>query len=243
MPNLNRILYSMCYDMLAQEHFAYKTSRGLAIVCPETPVWLCGDARLFFNKFLDEYKNPLIGIVAEKKTAIECAEIYSQRTGIAFTYKELIAYSLPNEVSLVKNFGELRTASAADMPLILEWINAFYAETLDVAFPETAISDENKTKSPAPQIFILFDSRPVAMGMLSGIGERINLVYVLPELRGKGYGKALVTTLAEKVRARGKLPVLYTACDNAAANKLYTSLGFREAGRLTEVGFTATSVE
>jgi hypothetical protein len=237
MPNLNRILYSMCYDMLEQEHFAYKKADGIAVVCPEMPVWLRKNDRkdigLFFKGFLDEYKNPLTGIVAEKETALECAEIYKQRTDADFTYKEIIAFYMGEKLAESDAF-ELCPALPADMPLVLEWINAFYAETLNLVLP--SVEGNAKISSP-PQIFVLRDSRPLAMGMLSGTGEtcRINLVYVPPELRGKGYGRALVGALAEKAREIGGLPVLYTACDNIAAKGLYKALGFREAGRLTEV--------
>ncbi|MCL2457209.1 MAG: GNAT family N-acetyltransferase, partial [Defluviitaleaceae bacterium] len=91
----------------------------------------------------------------------------------------------------------------------------------------------------APQIFLLCAPRPVAMGMLAGAGEtaRLNLIYVPPEFRGKGYGKQIVAALAAKARENAQIPVLYTACENFAANKLYLSLGFKEAGRLTEVRF------
>ena len=95
-------------------------------------------------------------------------------------------------------------------------------------------------KCDAQQIFLLCEnSRAVAMGLLSGAGEtcRLNLIYTPPEFRGKGYGKKIVAALVSKARESSQIPVLYTAAENFAANNLYLSLGFKEAGRLTEVRF------
>ncbi|MDR0271752.1 MAG: GNAT family N-acetyltransferase [Clostridiales bacterium] len=237
-----RILYSMCYDMLQQEHFAYKTDSGFAIHCRETPLWIMpsrgresSEARLFFEDFLRRNNQPIIGIISEKEIALACAEAYKKD----YFSSELVAYYLAPEVPLKFASYELRLASVAEMPLVLEWINNFYTETLDTAFPNEKKGSSEDKPSFFSQLYVLWDSRPVAMGMLSGAGEtcRLNLIYVPPPLRGNGYGKAVVSALSEKVRENGQVPMLYTACENVAANKLYTSLGFREAGRLTEVRF------
>ncbi|MCL2224831.1 MAG: hypothetical protein FWB96_07685, partial [Defluviitaleaceae bacterium] len=151
--NLNRILYSMCYDMLEQKYIAHKTENGLAIACPQTPLWIwlaqgttTADARLFFDGFLRQNPPPLTGIVAEKKFAIPCAEMYTQtkrreqhNTAAAFSQKELISYFLPPGVSLPSDaplHGELRPPSPTEMPTILAWINAFYSETLQTSPPQ-----------------------------------------------------------------------------------------------------------
>ncbi|MCL2388215.1 MAG: hypothetical protein FWC89_11820, partial [Defluviitaleaceae bacterium] len=147
----NRILYSMFYDMLEQTHYAYKSKNGVAIVCPNTPVWLklaqgtSAHARLFFRDFLDGYVNreQLVGIVAEKNVATACAKVYAQENSITFAQKELIAYFLPQGVEMGLNDsglnalgkGELRPATASEMPLVSEWISAFYSETLAAAQP------------------------------------------------------------------------------------------------------------
>jgi ribosomal-protein-alanine N-acetyltransferase len=229
----------MCYDMLEQPHDAFKTKDGFAIACPETPLWVFAEERLFFYDFLRQNKNPLLGIIAEKKTALACAEIYSRETSVSFTQKELVAYFLPNEISLEKitAHGELRPA--ADSSLASEWIKKFYEETLDSPPPQMSKSSLQKSFPLGLRLFFLHDNQNVAMGMLSGTGEtcRLNLIYVTPEARGRGYGRAIVTALAQEARKFAKIPVLYTAAENVAANALYAAVGFQEAGRLTEVKF------
>jgi len=257
MFNLNRILYSMCYDMLEHKHEAYKNN-GLAIFSPETLLWVWlaqgrskTQVRLFFNDFLHNFFLPknesLLGIVAEQDIAQICAEMYAFAKGVSYVQKEMIAYFLPMEVSLaLGEKGELRAASAADMTVVPEWLQAFYTETLHAVLPAQKLTRQGGDGGDSSmRLFTLWEvalarqCEPVAMGVLSGAGEtcRINLVYVAPAFRGRGYGRAIVTALAAKAREGAQLPVLYTACDNAVANGLYTSLGFKEAGRLAEIRF------
>ena len=144
--NLPRILYSMCYDMLEQNHDAFKTKNGLAVACPETPLWIWlahkNDARLFFDQFLQQNETPLLGIVAEKEIALTCAEIYAcqqNRPLDTFSQKELVSYFLPQEKILPNKTarGELKICTPQEMPLILEWIKNFYKETLRSEIPQT----------------------------------------------------------------------------------------------------------
>ena len=168
---------------------------------------------------------------------------------------------LPPEVTLPapEARGELRLATA-EMPVVLQWVKAFYRETLHTEFffdkntgktPGENSAAERVSRSHASGIFeenpgcesrslphtqiktslyIWYDSQPVAMGMLTDICEsgecRINLIYVEPAFRGRGYGRAIAAALAAKARERGLLPVLGVAPENMAANALYASLGF-----------------
>ena len=220
------------------------------------------DARLFFRSFLERNTEPLIGIVSAKDVAMVCGELYAQENGLTLATRELIAYYLPRESVLPDEetgapqgkallypapSGELRQASPSDWQTIIKWIYAFYAETLRAAPPtaEPKRPDEKKPPSPVGKVemYVWWDTRPVAMGMLTGTGDtcRLNLIFTPPRLRGKGYGRAIVAALSAHIRKNNQLPVLYTTADNIAANNLYTSMGFREAGRLTEVRFHTKS--
>ena len=243
--NRDRVLYGMCNDLRQQQHIAFKTHAGFAIYSPETPVWIRlargttdSETRAFFMDFCQNNQQ-LVGIVAENNIAEICARAYNR----SFTQQEITAYYLPPETVLqeTNTRGELRTVSAAEMPLITEWLQAFYTETLHTASPQlTANKKAEDNLYPPPRLYFWSDAQPVSMGMFIGSGEtcRLNLIYTAPAFRNKGYGKALVLSLARKAREAGQIPMLYTASDNTASNHLYRSCGFTEAGRLTEVRFT-----
>jgi len=74
------------------------------------------------------------------------------------------------------------------------------------------------------------DGQLVAMA-----GERLHMtgfcevsaVCTHPDYRGRGYGGALTTIVAEGIIARGEMPFLHIVATNENAKKLYTKLGFR----------------
>ncbi|MCL1884311.1 MAG: GNAT family N-acetyltransferase [Defluviitaleaceae bacterium] len=237
-----RILYSMCYDMLEQNHIAFKTEAGLAIYCEGMPLWIMPlqglsstDARLFFEEFLQNFSgeltDELIGIVAEKDIALACVGDKK------FSDKEIIAYYLEKEV-FCNVSGELRAATASDSGLALGWISDFYAETLHAVLPQST-ARKGISKASNVKLFLWWDNCPVAMGMISETGEtcRMNLIYTAPNFRGRGYGRALVSALARRAFEASKVPMLYADSANFKAVGLYNSLGFREAGRLLELTF------
>lgn len=142
-----------------------------------------------------------------------------------------VTYFLPPEVSLApaKTSGGLRVAGA-DTPVVFEWIKKFYAETLQADLPKEIKRREEGNFDAAVRLFVWWDAMPVAMGMLAG--ARINLIYVPPEFRGRGYGRAVVSALAARARESGQVPMLFASADNSAANSLYSSLGFCEGSPL-----------
>ena len=66
-------------------------------------------------------------------------------------------------------------------------------------------------------------------------GERMNQpgfievsgVCTHPDVRGRGFARALSATVAGRIRARGDVPYLHAYATNKAAIDLYESLGFR----------------
>lgn len=62
---------------------------------------------------------------------------------------------------------------------------------------------------------------------------QIGGVYTAPDFRRKGCASLLVETLAEKIVASNRLPVLYARNGNEAAQKAYTALGFTKTGSFT----------
>lgn len=81
------------------------------------------------------------------------------------------------------------------------------------------------------------DERPVGIGLIRGlIGENadgeINAMWVDPETRGTGVGRALLQQLLESGRAGGYQSVrLWVTSGNDAAIRLYEQAGFVPTGR------------
>jgi uncharacterized protein len=57
--------------------------------------------------------------------------------------------------------------------------------------------------------------------------NQIGGVYTLPEYRGKGYCKAIVSELCKRILGRGKMPTLSVKNNNTPAVCAYQSIGFK----------------
>ena len=101
-----------------------------------------------------------------------------------------------------------------------------------------------------------FLPRTVKMGRYLGIrrggalvamaGERmhppgwteVSAVCTDPDFRGQGLAARLVRAVSAGITARGELPFLHAANENAGAIRLYESLGFRVRRKITFLGAT-----
>ena len=123
------------------------------------------------------------------------------------------------------------------------------------------------TETDVPEIFDLverakpgpFRKRTIELGRYLGIrhegrliamaGERFRLpgwtevsaVCTDPAFRGRGIGARLTLAVAAGILARGDLPFLHTAADNAGAIRLYERLGFQSDHDVVFASFQHTS--
>lgn len=56
----------------------------------------------------------------------------------------------------------------------------------------------------------------------------MGILYTLPEHRGRGYAKVLVSTMAKKLQAEGYPVYCFVEVDNIVSYKLFKGLGFIE---------------
>ena len=78
------------------------------------------------------------------------------------------------------------------------------------------------------------DGRVVAITKVRGDGStaQVEDVYTVPEARGRGYARALVSRAAELARVAGHDLIFIVADDEDWPKQLYERVGFRPAGRI-----------
>jgi predicted GNAT family acetyltransferase len=59
-------------------------------------------------------------------------------------------------------------------------------------------------------------------------------VFVLPEYRGRGYGRSVVSSHVSRLLGRYRRIVLFVHEENRAAIRIYERLGFSKAGVLVQ---------
>ena len=133
---------------------------------------------------------------------------------------------------------QIRPAHVEDVPLILELIRDL--ATYERAPDEVAATEQQLVKvlfgeKPAAEVLLVFEGRsPVGFAVyffnfstwLGRPGLYLEDLFVKPDKRGKGYGRALLVELAKIARDRGCGRMEWAVLDwNEPAIKFYRSLG------------------
>ena len=130
-----------------------------------------------------------------------------------------------------------RFAEERDTPLILDFIKwlADYEQLLDqVVADEATLTDQLFRKKNAEVLFALEDGKEVGFALffhnfstfLGRSGLYLEDLFVLPEHRGKGYGKAILQKLAAIALERGYGRMEWWCLDwNKPSIDFYRSLG------------------
>ncbi|MFE2477532.1 GNAT family N-acetyltransferase [Streptomyces sp. NPDC059389] len=133
--------------------------------------------------------------------------------------------------------GRARTATAADLPLLLDWAGAFKRETGEPGGPSEAFLRDRLSYGGV----LLWEhaGAPVSMaGFFRPIGSvsRVGPVYTPPQLRGRGYAAGVTHAASEAAYAAGASEVLlFTDLANPTSNGIYQRLGYTPVEDRVEV--------
>lgn len=148
-----------------------------------------------------------------------------------------------------------RFAQEADTPLILRFIRdlAEYEQMADqVVADEATLKEQIFDRRGAEVLFALEDGKEVGFALffhnfstfLGRAGLYLEDLYVQPEHRGKGYGKALFCRLASIAQERGCGRMEWWCLDwNAPSIAFYRSLGAQPMDEWTVYRLTGEDLE
>jgi RimJ/RimL family protein N-acetyltransferase len=141
--------------------------------------------------------------------------------------------------------GQLRGRRIAeeDLEQIVRWQVAFAVECLhDEEGPSLHASSRTSVQHKLEEGHLWVVEKRTAEGAYIPVGTsgfnaalreavQIGPVYTPPELRRRGYARAVVAASLLDARAEGvRTAILFTAEDNLPAQKAYAALGFRQVG-------------
>jgi GNAT superfamily N-acetyltransferase len=150
---------------------------------------------------------------------------------------------------------EIRPARVEDVPVILELIRelATYERAPDeVTATEEQLVDVLFGERPAAEVLLAFEgTSPVGFAVffhnfstwLGRPGLYLEDLFVKPEKRGKGYGRALLVDLAKIARDRGCGRMEWAVLDwNEPAIKFYRALGAKPMDEWTVFRLTRDGI-
>jgi predicted GNAT family acetyltransferase len=177
-------------------------------------------------------EDDLPGVTGALPEAPRFAELWRRGRGVGATHRQGI-YALETVLPTPPAPGRMRAATAADLPLLAAWWDAFGVEALGEASDPSRLTRALEHRlDPATDAGIVLwdDPDPVSFAGFGGEtpnGNRVGPVYTPPELRGRGYATALVSALSSQLLADGcRFCFLYTDLENPTSNRIYQRIGY-----------------
>lgn len=137
----------------------------------------------------------------------------------------------------VNSHADVRLARVEDENALNRW-RRLYAQERGILFEANVLDGVR-----AGKIFVYDTGADIASvaKLDMELPEHIEIggVYTFPEMRSKGFGRALMEDLSFRIRKQGKTPLLQVDESNSPAHRLYSQLGWREMGKVTRVWLTA----
>jgi GNAT superfamily N-acetyltransferase len=150
---------------------------------------------------------------------------------------------------------EIRTARVEDVPTILQLIRdlaTYERAPNDVTATEEQLVEVLFGEKPAAEVLLAFeDEAPVGFAVffhnfstwLGRPGLYLEDLFVKPEVRGKGYGRALLVHLARIARERGCGRMEWAVLDwNDPAIQFYRKLGAKPMDEWTVFRLTSDGI-
>lgn len=123
-----------------------------------------------------------------------------------------------NEISIVKPKHSVSDLTINDAEFI--YANSEYKDIISIKYIiERIINGVSSC--------IRFMDKPIAWGITQDDGA-IGFLHVLPEYRKKGYARAVIIDLINKVRTENKIPFVHIEEENEKSMRLAMSLGFEK---------------
>jgi GNAT superfamily N-acetyltransferase len=163
-------------------------------------------------------------------------------------------WTMTTNVKQPKNF-QIRSARVEDVPIILELIRDL--ATYERASDEVSATEEQLIEvlfgdKPAAEVLLVFEKKsPVGFAVyfynfstwLGRPGLYLEDLFVKPEKRGKGYGRALLIELAKIARGRGCGRMEWAVLDwNEPAINFYHTLGAKPMDEWTVFRLTQEEI-
>jgi GNAT superfamily N-acetyltransferase len=149
----------------------------------------------------------------------------------------------------------IRPATVADVPVILDLIRAlaeYERAPNDVVATEETLNETLFGKKPAAEVLLLFEKETAAgfavffhnfSTWLGRPGLYLEDLFVRPEHRGKGYGRALLVHLAKIARERKCGRMEWAVLDwNEPAIQFYRKLGAKSMDEWTVFRLTRDGI-
>lgn len=183
----------------------------------------------------------LPAVLGPEEESVRFAELWSERNGCAWSLgmRQRIHQCARVDFPGAHPDGELRAASDADMPLLVEWMDAF---SLDIGISGIDHRARAESLILGSSLFLWEDSVPrsmVAATAKTPHGVRLGYVYTPEAFRGSGFATIAVASLTDRLLREGRrMAFLYTDLSNTTSNSIYARIGYEPVCDVIDANFS-----
>jgi GNAT superfamily N-acetyltransferase len=183
----------------------------------------------------------LPAVLGPEEAAARFAELWSRRNNCGWSLGMRQRIHALEHVSFPDSHpgGALRPAVDADLPLLVDWMDAF-ARNTGTSGAHHRIRAEELVRSTS--IFLWEDAEPRSMVAAPGKtpnGVRVGYVYTPEAFRGRGYATIAVASLTDRLLRGGRrLCFLYTDLSNPTSNAIYARIGYKPVCDVVDANFS-----
>jgi predicted GNAT family acetyltransferase len=207
------------------EIIATAVSTGESLVLTQMPA----EAISTLLEFLERERIDQPKTSGPAETASSLANQWAQRrkvevhVNLSMRIMRLTEVRFPGDIP-----GSFRAATMDDLDLLIPWGEGFDRE---LGFEDSRdMRDVVSRRIELNRLYVWCNPGPVSMAGIAGPtpnGMRVNFVYTPAEFRCKGYARACVARLSQKLLDSGKkFAFLYVDAENPTTNRLYSAIGY-----------------
>ncbi|HTO83077.1 MAG TPA: GNAT family N-acetyltransferase [Methylomirabilota bacterium] len=188
---------------------------------------------------------PVLGVISIATMADAFTSAWQRQAGSKIDLgTDMRLYALGTAPRVPPVPGGLEAAAIADVPLLVEWSNAFFAEANMTEAERDFFIARLEEMIARPRVWLwTLEGRPVCMvghSETTPTTARIGPVYTPAPLRGRGYATAAVAELSRRLLAGGRTwCLLFADVANPTSTGIYRRLGYEEVCLFREYRFAA----
>jgi hypothetical protein len=218
------------YFATVEEHGQVK---GAAMMTPPYRLVLTRGEPEVLERIMDDLLGKgiaLPGVNGPEETSRAFAELWARNKGCRQQlHRSLRIYQLSHVTPPRPVSGLMRRARPNETEILADYAKSFNDDIEEPQTKEQArAAVEQLTKDD--RLYVWDDGHVCSVAAVGGPtshGIRISLVYTPPELRGRGYGSALVAALSKTMLNSGKrYCYLFTDLSNPVSNRIYQRIGY-----------------
>lgn len=238
------------YTTLNRKNYAFQFKKAndilLLLKCEPYNALIFGSKKLcsYAAKIIADYHLEVKRLLGENELVQEFLTAYQSHLSGSIEVEHSMQIMVLHQLKS-KSTEEAFRCSTQDLNSLAECYVSFYKEALstDIDF-ETA---KKQLQGNEHNVYALaVDDKIVSIASKTRDNDSIcaiSHVFTIPQYRGLGYARKVVSKISQDILDEGKIPYLFVDTENPISNHLYLGIGFQYLIRQSQICYQPTTIK